>query len=107
MYVFETSNLAVGEIKELSNKVWKLEALNERYKHVVEKGMEIENSHLTRGHDRGKMLNSGDDEQKRNEQKRKLRSQYLGILLRDPFLPKEMLPSDWFGDKAKKLIKNL
>lgn len=102
VYVLETSKLTIGNTKELANKVWNLNFFNERYKQVVEKGREIQNSHLTRGHDRSKMLNDRDE-----EQKRKLRSQYLEIILRDPFLPKELLPSDWFGYKAKKLIKNL
>lgn len=102
VYVFETSKPTIGDAKELADKVWNLNFLNEKYKQMVEKGREIQNSHLTKPHDRGKMLNHGDE-----ERKRKLKGQYLEIILKDPFLPKELLPSDWFGYEAKKLVKNL
>ncbi len=105
VYVFETSKLAVGSTKELANKVWNLDSLNERYRKVIEKGREIQNRHLTKAHDRSKMLNGLKN--KEEEEKRKLRSQYLEIALKDPFLPEELLPSEWFGKKAKNLIKNL
>lgn len=95
VYVFETSTLAVDDLMELANKVWKLDGLNEKYKYIVDKAQEIKNSHLTTIRDRVNSLNKS------------LKSEYLGILLQDPFLPKEMLPSNWFGYEAKKLIKNL
>lgn len=95
VYAFETSNLAVGDLKELANKVWKLEVLNEKYKHIVDRACEIKNSHLTATRDRINSLNAT------------LRSEYLEILLHDPFLSKELLPADWAGNEAKKLIKNL
>jgi len=95
VYAFETSTLAVGDLRELANKVWKLDALNEKYKYIADKAQEIKNSHLTKSRDRVNSLNIS------------LKSEYLGILIQDPFLPKEMLPSDWFGYEAKKLIKNL
>lgn len=102
VYVFETSKPTMGDDKELADKVWNLNFLNEKYKQVVEKGREIQNSYLTKSYDRGKMLNDRDE-----ERKRKLKSQYLEIVLSDPFLPKELLPSDWMGEKAKKIVKNL
>lgn len=94
VYAFETLILSVGDLKELANKVWKLDALNEKYKYIVERASEIKNIHLTAARDRVNSLNKS------------LRSEYLGILLADPFLPKELLPSDWFGYEAKKLIIN-
>lgn len=95
VYAFETSTLAVGDIRELANKVWKLDALNEKYKYIVSQAQEIKNSYLTTTRDRINWLNKS------------LKSKYLGILLQDPFLPKEMLPFDWLGYRARKLIKNL
>lgn len=95
VYAFETSTLAVGNLKELADKVWKLDALNEKYKNIIDKALEIKNSHLTTIRDRINSLNKS------------LKSEYLSILLQDPFLPKELLPPDWLGYKAKKLIKNL
>lgn len=95
VYAFEASTLTIGDLKELANKVWKLGALNEKYKSIVDRAKEIKNSHLTTIHDRINSLNKS------------LKSEYLAILLQDPFLPKEMLPLDWFGYEAKKVIKNL
>lgn len=94
VYAFEASAFAVGDVKGLANKVWKLDALNEKYKYIVNKVKEIKNRHLTTIRDRVNSLNV-------------LKSEYLGILLQDPFLPQELLPSDWLGDEAKKLIGNL
>ena len=54
VYTFEASNLATGGVKELANKVWNLDALNEKYREIVEK---IEDRYLTIEHDRVKMLN--------------------------------------------------
>lgn len=105
VYVFTTSNLTIGNVKAMANKVWKLEDLNEKYRKLLEKGKEIQNSHLTKPHDRGEMLNGKDEGQIR--QIRELKNEFLRIMLSDPFLPKELLPSDWLGNEAKKLIKNL
>lgn len=108
VYVFTTSNLAIGDVKAMANRIWKLDTLNERYKEVLEKGKEIENRHLTKPHDRGKMLNDkSEGKGKGGELKRGLKNEYLRIVLTDPFLPKELLPSDWLGNEAKSLIKNL
>lgn len=111
VYTFEASNLATGDVKELANKVWNLDALNEKYREIIEK---MEDSHLTITHDRVKMLNDVHGVEKiklirelRREWRRELREKYLIIVLNDPFLPKELLPSDWLGYEAKKLIKNL
>lgn len=98
VYAFEASALSVGDLRELANKVWKLNTLNEKYKDIVDKVRKIKDRHLIMIRDRIKLLNTSFTS---------LKSEYLGILLQDPFLPKEMLPSDWFGYEAKKLIKNL
>jgi len=103
IYVFETSNLAMGDPKALANKVWNLDILSEKYREIIEK---IEDRYLIKTHDRGKILNDTDREDKIKLIK-ELREKYLVTILQDPFLPKELLPSDWLGDEAKKLIKKL
>lgn len=103
VYTFEASNLATGDVKELANKVWKLDTFNEKYREIIER---IEDEHLIIKHDRVQMLNAESGKNKVGLVK-KLREKYLIIALRDPFLPKELLPSDWLGDRVKKVIKNL
>lgn len=103
VYTFEASNLATGDVKDLANKVWNLDTLNEKYREIIER---IKDEHLIIKHDRVQMLNVENGKNKVGLVK-ELREKYLIIALRDPFLPKELLPLDWFGYEAKKLIKNL
>lgn len=111
VYVFEAQNLATGSAKELSNKVWNLNFINEKYRKLIEK---IETEYLIVAHDRGKMLNSlGTNSvpvkgiRDRINVVREVRREYLQVVMRDPFLPKELLPIDWKGEKARALIKEL
>lgn len=103
VYAFESSNLATGDIKELANKIWNLDVLNKKYREIIE---EIEAKHLIIKHDRVKMLNEK-DKRKKVSLIKELRQKYLMTVFGDPFLPKELLPSNWYGYEAKKLIKNL
>lgn len=103
VYTFETSNLVTGDARGLANKVWNLDVLNEKYREITGK---IEDKHLTVRHDRVKILN---DSGRKNLVKMaiKLREEYLGVVLRDPFLPKDLLPLDWEGENARALIRKL
>lgn len=103
VYTFEASNLATGDVKGLANKIWNLNALNEKYREITEI---IDNKHLMSKRDRVKLLNDKNQESMVNLA-RELREKYLALILKDPFLPKELLPSDWMGYEAKKFIKNL
>lgn len=111
VYVFETSSLVVGNVKELARKVWNLDILNERYLDLKNRIKSIQSSYLISQRDRVNKLNTvnggnggkGKHEDLISEVKRAC----LEIALQDPFLPKELLPSDWMGYEAKKLIKNL
>ena len=111
VYAFEASNLTTGNAKELANKVWNLNFINEKYKELIEK---IETEYLTVTHDRGKMLNSlGTNSlpvkgaKDRINLAREVRREYLGLAMRDPFLPKELLPINWKREKARSLIREL
>lgn len=93
-YVFETNTFLVGDQKELARKVWKLDFINERYKILIGK---IENIHLNLQRGRVNKLNRGNVD--------RIKKEYLEIVLQDPFLPKELLFSDWKGYVVKELIK--
>lgn len=111
VYVLEIAHILAGKQRELARKVWKLDELNEQYLEIFTKAKEVENGHLTILSGRTKQLNGKSqlERVKLEKDKRimKIREMYLGTLLNDPFLPKELLPEDWWGDKVKKLIKNL
>lgn len=122
VYVFEIprTQISVGDSKALANKVWKLDELNEKYIGLIEK---IENSHLIASHGRGKQLNalvdiSRQESRQESEQNsgqnlgreeliKSIREEYLNLILRDPFLPKDLLPSNWAIWKLRELVGKL
>lgn len=95
-YLFEVENILVGDKKELARKVWKLDEINDQYRELIEK---IETEYLNYQSGRVKKLNRSTVED--------LHREYIGILMSDPFLPKELLPNDWQADIAKAHLKRL
>ncbi|MDO8515479.1 MAG: PaaX family transcriptional regulator C-terminal domain-containing protein [bacterium] len=87
VYMFEARKLVAGDEKELAQKVWSLDDMNAQYLKLYARAIHG-----------GRHIQSVD---------KKIRSEYLEILMRDPLLPKELLPDDWMGEKVKKLIKCL
>lgn len=96
-YIIEASDILVGDTKQLANKIWKLDELNNKYKEIIER---VEEFNLIINSDRNGKLN----DQKIN---REIRHRYLELLIRDPLLPKELLSDDWVGEKVRNLIKTL
>ncbi len=94
-YAFETEAVLLGNSQELAQKVWPLEEINEEYEELF--------SLLTKLHDRGKT--SIEKIEGRERKLRDLRARYLEILSRDPCLPKELLPADWFRFKVERELK--
>lgn len=90
VFAMEVSNILAGDIKDLVSKIWSLEKLNSEYKELYEK-----------------LNNFSDRKQKSTEEELRkgelaLKSEYIEILKKDPCLPKELLPIDWYGDKVKR-----
>lgn len=112
VYVFEIfhTQMAIGNAKELAQKVWNLDRLNERYSELIEKI-----SHLISTHDREVKLNNTRDRKGEKEEKEKsvkekikdVKEEYLGLILIDPFLPKELLPSNWAFAQLKNIIRKI
>lgn len=80
VFVSVSKQLFAGNTKNLANKVWRLEKINDQYEELYQK-----------------MLKGG----KLSE----IFSEYEEILRRDPCLPKELLPEEWFGDRVQRGIK--
>lgn len=133
VYLLETSRLIFGDERRLVNSVWNIDKLNEEYKHIVEEMEKIKNSYLSINNDRvrktdsknskeenvekeknkkknkekeGKSMEKKNKEQKSmEERKRRIRESYLRLIIQDPFLPKELLPTPWWEIEARRLIK--
>lgn len=106
VYIFEASNPELQNPKELANKVWNAEDLNDKYRRLVKRIKSIENQYLKNPRDRVDKLNDRFME-RITEALKKLKEEYLAITLQDPFLPEELLPSDWMREKAKRLTIKL
>lgn len=104
VYVMEVSNIMCGDVKSLSNKIWRLERLNESYVKIFSRLKKI---HLTLNTGRAIKLKDVKDKEKIISHIKEIRKEYLEVLLSDPFLPKELLPESWAGEKVRTLMKNL
>lgn len=91
VFVMEVTNLLIGDAKFLAEKVWGLEELNEEYQKILEEAEEVEN------------LKGRQQEKKLKE----LKDEYFQTLIKDPLLPKDLLPSDWLREKAGMVLANL
>lgn len=81
--VFEAREVLGFGSKTIANYLWHLDKLDEEYRDLISDF---------------KMANGDEKEMK------KLKERYFGILIKDPLLPRELLPEDWLGFKAKNLL---
>ncbi|MBL7159881.1 CRISPR-associated endonuclease Cas2 [Candidatus Microgenomates bacterium] len=86
--VIGPTQIGIADEKALVEKVFRLKEINSFYQKLIEKWKNEKNK-------------------KNKNFIREIKSQYLEILTTDPFLPDELLPKDWWGEKAEKLIKTL
>jgi len=86
--VFEAKEVLGFNSKDIANYVWKLDKLNIRYLSLIEEKNDLQDTDLT-------------------EEENQLKEKLFSVLARDPFLPKELLPSEWLRDKARKAILHL
>lgn len=103
-YLLEVSSIAVGDIKVLVSRVWNLDRINDSYKRIIE---EIQDSGLMSISGRLDKLNSKGEGKRDQGFINEIKSDYLEAILRDPFLPKELLPIDWESERAGNLVKKL
>lgn len=89
--IFTKASLAGGRERELALKVWPIKELNEEYERIISDCLGI-----------SKLSDAG-----KKEEVKRIRTCYLNLLIRDPHLPFDLLPSDWQGRKARELVKDL
>lgn len=104
IYVIQSSDILSGNVKSLAGKVWKLDKLNDEYKEIIKK---IEENALITISDRHKKINTKINVQEKIKMIREVRQKYLELIMKDPLLPKELLPGNWTGEKVRDLIKKL
>jgi len=77
--------ILVGDQKDIAERVWDLEKINDQYLELNEEWENLEDSQRTK------------------EAAFKFQQQYFYLLSLDPFLPEELLGEDWFAGQAKKI----
>lgn len=109
VFVLEGQHLLAGEAKVLADKVWKLQKLNREYKKLLEEMKKLKQVAIKLNDRRikRKAKSTKTIRAKYKKRLREIRSRYLEILLSDPFLPKELLPADWVGEKVGREIKKI
>ncbi len=94
VFVLEVEEILAGDRELLMNKIWKIYELHQKYYNLFEE-INILNKMYVTTHDR---------DNKHTSKVRELKVKYLEILGTDPCLPKELLPKDWAGEKARHAI---
>lgn len=87
VFVLEAKTLLTKDQKAFTDKIWKLSKLNRQYQRLLKATERV----------------------KKEDQSRikRLYSEYLDILIDDPILPRELLPENWAGEKARTKIREL
>lgn len=85
VFVSVSKRLFAGNEKALAEKVWRLTELNQRYKDWLESL----------------------EEKNEKEGLSIAYTSFLEIIKDDPCLPKELLPTDWLGEKARRKAKRV
>lgn len=79
VHVFVSESYLFGDALKLVNKTWNLSELNSAYLEFVQSS--------------------------ERKEKKAFADNYLQIVMNDPFLPRELLPKPWWGDKAREVFK--
>lgn len=91
-YVLVSPLKFAGSSKSLAEKIWKLRKINDSYQKLLdwweEKSQDLKGENF---------INLA----------QKFCFRYLEIVVTDPFLPKQLLPSNWQEEEARKVFKKL
>lgn len=90
--VLVAKHLFAGDVKKLVSNIWQLEILNKQYEALI---------------DNWKYAKKRFDNDKLAIEAKRCYEQSLEIIIKDPYLPIELLPANWWGIDARKIIKEL
>lgn len=88
--VFEAKEI-FSDPKEVARLVWRLDQLEKDYLDLEER---IEGLKYLK-------------EEERKKEAKEINNDFFSLILKDPFLPKDLLPTDWIGFKVRILITKL
>ncbi|MDP1710301.1 MAG: CRISPR-associated endonuclease Cas2 [bacterium] len=83
VYVLKARTLMVADYKKLVGKIWNLENLTDEYQNILD------------------LIAEGEKDLK------KLWDEYFAIAIKDPMLPKELLPDDWLRERVLETLQKL
>ena len=109
VFILEAPHFLAGDSKILAKKVWKLDKLNDQYEALLDEVINLKQMYVSL-YDRTRQRTHKSTEAMKGRCRkiaRELRSRHLEVVLEDPFLPKELLPEDWVGERLKREIKKL
>lgn len=89
--IFRATEVTGEDLQDFVEKLWGISKVNASYQKLLDK------------YEEGKDLKW----KKRQKFVRKLKSKLLEVVVNDPFLPRELLPNDWIGGKARRIISSL
>lgn len=104
-FVLEVTSILAGDQELLVRKIWKLDALEEAYREIIEDAAKLKDMYVVRS---GRNLQRTEGKKtKMIEEERKIRQRYGETLLSDPCLPNELLPADWPAGKARRVVQEI
>lgn len=95
--LIETHTLIADDLISFAWDIWKLEEIDKLYTKIYHQLLDL------KSRDEKRLITYGD----RNIWLNSLKSQIISTYFKDPFLPKELLTSDWKSDAVKKLVREL
>lgn len=102
VYAIETSHLLAGDPKELAERIWRLDEINQRYEEVFIELEKVKRAYKSSCYRNKKYTMEKKAENELND----LKIRYLQVILIDPFLPRQLLPENWLREKTLALIKS-
>jgi phenylacetic acid degradation operon negative regulatory protein len=87
--ILEAKQKYLGNPRDVAAKIWHLDKINLKYQKIIDQ------------------LNSQFGIKKKSQREvffKKIHEKYLQILNQDPFLPKELLPKNWQGERVRQMI---
>lgn len=84
--VFEAEQKLTDQAYRMACLVWPIEQLNMEYKEILDE------------------INWQNNNPPTELEKKELKDKFYSLVVRDPFLPRELLPANWKGDLVQKLM---